>query len=86
MATSNFGRKRRRKPGDLSSLRRSLWAAILTAEGLCDDADAAVRLRALHAMATLAGSYLKTLEIAELEQRIAALEAQAAQPSVRRVA
>jgi hypothetical protein len=75
MAAAPFKNKRRRKPGDLSSLRRSLWAGILTAEELCDDPDPQVRLRALHALATLAGVYLRTVEASDLEARIVQLEA-----------
>lgn len=69
-----FRNKRRRKPGDLSSLRRTLWAALLTGEELADDADPATRLRALHAISQLAGTYLKAIEVADLEARIEALE------------
>jgi predicted ATP-grasp superfamily ATP-dependent carboligase len=74
MQTASFRNKRRRKPGDLSAMRRTLWAGLLTAEELCDSPDPQVRLRALHALATLAGVYLRTVESADLEARITELE------------
>lgn len=78
MATDEVTRRRRRKPGDIASLRRTLWAGILSIEDLLAADDPAMRIRAAHALATLSGSYLKALEAADLEARIAALEARAA--------
>ena len=75
MGMASFRNKRRRKPGDLSSLRRTLWAALLTAEELCDAPDPNVRLRALHAMSQLSAVYLRTLEVADFEGRLVRLEA-----------
>jgi hypothetical protein len=74
MAATKFRNKRRKKPGDLSSLRRSIWAAILTAEELCDNDSPEIQLRALNSIAQLAGAYLRTLEADDLEKRIVALE------------
>lgn len=76
MATTKFRNKRRRKPGDLSSLRRSIWAGLLTAEELCDNENPEIQLRALNAISQLAGAYLRTIEQADFEQRITALEDQ----------
>lgn len=69
-------RKRRRKPGDLGQLRAVLWEVLLEVEALVqDDAqDDDRKLRAVHALATLAGAYLKTTEQHDLEKRIEALE------------
>ena len=75
MGMASFRNKRRRRPGDLSSLRRTLWAALLTAEELCDDPDPNIRLRALHAMSQLGATYMRTVEACDLEERLAQLEA-----------
>ena len=74
MTTAKFANKRRHRPGDLSSLRRSLWASILTCEELHDSPDPHIRLKAIHGMASLSRAYLATLEVAEIEQRLVALE------------
>jgi hypothetical protein len=70
---------RRPKPGDLASLRRTLWGTIRRVEHLIHDdtEDVTVdqQLRAVHALAALAGQYLKATEAAELVERIEALEA-----------
>lgn len=68
-------RPRRAKPGDLSALKRELWAAIVTATDLLDDDDREIRLRAVHATSQAAGAYRALYETADLEGRIAALEA-----------
>jgi hypothetical protein len=74
MAISEMKRKRRRKPGDIAALRRSLWAALLTIEDCLDDPDIAVKLKAANALAQLSGPYLRALEQSDIEQRLAALE------------
>lgn len=73
---SKTTRLRRRKPGDLNQLRAVLWNVLCEAEGLALDKtrEAAERLRAIHALATLAGSYLKAVEAADLETRLKQLE------------
>ena len=69
-------RKRRPKPGDLAALRRILWSAQLEVEKiLTDENSTETKLKAASATATLAGTYLKVLEQADLETRLAALEA-----------
>ncbi len=67
-------RLRRRKPGDLGQLRRVLWEVLLEAESLARTGSPEVRLKAMHALGTLSGSYLKALEAHELERRVQALE------------
>jgi hypothetical protein len=74
VTTTKFRNKHRRRPGDLSSLRRSLWAGIATAEELADNPDPAVQLRALHALSSLGNIYLRAVESADLERRIEELE------------
>ena len=79
MTNGKTTRRRRPKPGDLASLRRVLWSAIRDVETLIhdppEDATLDHRLRAVHALAAIAGQYLKATEAAELVQRIEALEA-----------
>lgn len=72
-------RLRRRKPGDLGQLRRVLWETLLEAESLARTGTPHERLRAMHALGTLAGSYLKALEAHELEKRVKELEERVAE-------
>ena len=74
MATDEFTRRRRRKPGDLNSLRRTLWAGLLEIEDLLASDDPLLKLRAAHALATLAGSYMKCIELHDIAGRIERLE------------
>lgn len=69
-------RLRRRKPGDLAQLRAVLWGVLLDVEGICADSkeDNAMKIKAAHSLATLAGAYLKVSETHDLEKRIEALE------------
>jgi hypothetical protein len=72
-----MARKRHHKPGDLTQLRRVLWDTILEVETLLDTRPPSndLVLRSAHALAQLAGTYTKVVETADLEQRLAALEA-----------
>ena len=74
MATDEFTRRRRRKQGDLGSLRRSLWAGLLRVEDLLADDDPGTAIRAAHALAALSGAYLKAIELHDIAARIARLE------------
>jgi len=85
MGMASFRNKRRRRPGDLSSLRRTLWAALLTGEELADNPDPAVRLRALHAISQLAATYLRAIEVSDIEERLRKLEAAVQEGVGRRV-
>ncbi|MDE2059302.1 MAG: hypothetical protein KGL31_07525 [candidate division NC10 bacterium] len=67
-------RKRRPKPGDLAALRRRLWYALTQIETLIEDKDPSIKLKAAHALATMAGAYLKASELADFEGRLQALE------------
>ncbi len=70
-------RLRRRKPGDLAQLRAVLWGVLLDVESICadDKEDNAMKIKAAHSLATLAGVYLKVTETHDLEKRIEGLEA-----------
>jgi len=70
-------RKRRPKPGDTNALRRVLWGAIRRVEELIDDptTEPEVLLRAVSALSTASGVYLKAEEQAEILPRLEALEA-----------
>ena len=68
-------RKRRPKPGDIGALRRILWQSALELEKLLQEGSVDTKLKAASALATTSGVYLKALEHADLEARIAALEA-----------
>jgi hypothetical protein len=76
MSVDEIKRRRRRKPGDIASLQRTLWAGLLTIEDLLADPDPAMQIRAAHALGTLAGTYLKALETSELSRRVERLEQQ----------
>ncbi|GIW28192.1 MAG: hypothetical protein KatS3mg070_1555 [Meiothermus sp.] len=77
MATiAQVTRLRRRKPGDLKQLKAVLWNVLIEAESIALDRtlEAATRLKAIHGLSTAAGTYLKTLELADLEARLEQLE------------
>lgn len=78
MTKARTMRRRRPKPGDIASLRRVLWSAIRDVETLIYDPPASVttdqRLRAVHALSTLGGVYLRAIEQHDLVERIEALE------------
>ncbi len=69
-------RRRARKIGDLTDLRRTLWQAIYQAEQMLLDADSdpATILKCVHAISQAAGSYAKVVEVGELEARLSELE------------
>ena len=76
MSNEKTKRLRRRKPGDLGQLRSVLWQVLLEVEAIATDQEAArgEKLRAAHALSSLAGSYAKIVETHDLEQRITSLE------------
>ena len=66
---------RPRKGGDVRTLTRILWRAVLEAERLLVDAeDAEMRAKGVHAVVQACGAYLKMLEGTELEARLAVVE------------
>jgi hypothetical protein len=73
---ARMAKRRLRKPGDLRSLQRMLWQALIECERvLMHAADDEMTLRAAHAVGQVGGQYSKLLEIGEFESRLAALEA-----------
>lgn len=69
-------RRAKRKPPGMEQLMLKLWKAMETAEDLLNHDDPNVRLRATHAMATVAGTYTKAKDVGELEARLSAVEEQ----------
>ena len=71
-------RARAQTAGTVADLQLKLWRAMSAADDVLDDraADAALKLRALHALTQASSAYLKVLEVGELEARMAALEDQ----------
>lgn len=67
----------RAEPGSLRDLQKELWHAVLCASRLLDSHDRNVRLRAVHGLSQVSRSYLKVLQVGDLEERILALEARA---------
>lgn len=73
-------RKRKAKPGTVADLTALLWRAIdrleahlgTVADG--EEIDTAELCKLTHAISQTAGTYLKALEVGELEARLAALE------------
>lgn len=64
------------KAGTLDAARLTLWNALAAAEDVLFDgaAEAAVRLRAVHAVTQASAAYVKLVEACELEARLGALE------------
>ncbi|BCP98134.1 hypothetical protein TthHB5008_12350 [Thermus thermophilus] len=78
MSKEQAKRIRRRKPGDLGQLRRVLWEVLLEAEALVRSPaqPPAEKVKAMHALATLAGAYMKALELHDLSKKVEELENQ----------
>lgn len=76
MSVDEISRRRRRKPGDINALRRTLWAGLLEMEDMLASDDPSLKIKAAHGLGTLAGTYLKCIEQAELTTRLEALEQQ----------
>ncbi len=63
------------EPGDLEALRACLWDGVTAAHGLLKTRTNDTKLRAIHALSQSAAAYRAVLETADLEARIARLEA-----------
>ncbi|MDA0700210.1 MAG: hypothetical protein O3A02_03240 [bacterium] len=76
MPNAKQPRRRRRKAGDLAALRRVLWEVLARAEALTTDewVDADTLLKGSHAVASLAGVYLRALTADDLAARVESLE------------
>lgn len=73
-------RRRRRKPGDIGKVRAVMWQGIellerhvLRHDPERDDADELCKL--MYALSQVTGTYAKLIEVGDIEERLAALEA-----------
>lgn len=65
---------KRRKCGSADQLRKVLWAAITGLKPLLSSEDNETRTRGSHALAAVAGVYLKSLDMSEVAARLEAIE------------
>jgi hypothetical protein len=72
---ARLARYQRTPPGDIETLRRQMWAALMLALEGCATEDAEQRRKALLAYSQLTATYLKITEQAEILPRLDALEA-----------
>jgi|GEM_PF-2601587 len=72
---ARLAKRKKNKPGNMHDLGEKLWAALQTAEDLLREDDPALKLKAIHALSQVAGTYARVYEVGELEARLAALEA-----------
>jgi hypothetical protein len=70
-------RPKRIRTGSLNALKRRVWASVLAAEDLLSHDDPQTRLRAVHAVSQAAACYRAVYADADLDARLAALEARA---------
>ncbi len=64
-----------RKVGDLKALQRMLWWAVLRLRHILettDDPD--LELKAIYALSTAAGAFIKATEVGQLQQQVEALQ------------
>ena len=64
---SDTRQRKRRKKGSLAALRGVVWSAIESAELNLGSSDPDVRLKAAHAISSLAGTYTKVHAAVEAE-------------------
>lgn len=75
-----------KKVNDLARAASALRKALKCAAELLEDSDPATRLKAVHGVATAAGTLAKLAEMTDFEARLAALEEALQQrPKLRRV-
>lgn len=69
-----------RKPGDLRTLRKKMWRAVLNAEDILSSPAVTTdqQLRAVHALVQAGGAYGKLLERADLQEQLDTLKAELA--------
>lgn len=74
----NRSPKRRIRPGNLITLKRMLWRALVTAEDTLEAAhkegDRDGALRAVHAISTAAGTFIKAHEHADILPKLAEID------------
>lgn len=74
-----LAKRAKRATGDIARLQSKLWQAILQAEGvMLKEGDDLLKLKAIHCLSQTAASFLKCVEVGELEGRIEELERRAA--------
>ncbi|WP_155299111.1 hypothetical protein [Deinococcus kurensis] len=61
-------------PIDLSRIAAALHKALEMAEGLLDDDDKGIKLKAAHALSQTSAALLRVLEVGEMEARLAEVE------------
>ncbi len=69
-----------RKPGDLASLKKKMWRAVLSAEDILTSPAISPdqQLRAVHALVQAGGAYAKLLEATDLQEQLDTLKAEVA--------
>ena len=73
-------RIRIRKPGDLATLKKKMWLAVLSAQTILTSPDVTPdqQLRAVHALVQAGGAYAKLLETTDLQEQLEVLKAEMA--------
>lgn len=66
--------KAERRQAAMRPIQEAVDKAIETARNVLDDPDPSVRLRAVHAISQIGGTYVRIHEAVELEARLEALE------------
>ncbi len=69
-----------RKPGDLASLKKKMWRAVLSAEDILTSPAISPdqQLRAVHALVQAGGAYAKLLEATDLQEQLDTLKQEVA--------
>lgn len=69
-------KRMQRTPGDLQAVKHRLWAVLLSSyDDIVEEADPQVRRAHYYAFTAIVAAYSKLIEVGELEDRLAALEA-----------
>ena len=73
-----------RKAGDLATLKKKMWRAVLSAEDILTSPLVSTdqQLRAVHALVQAGGAYMKLLERADLQEQLDSLKAEIAHLTV----
>ena len=71
-------RKHIRKPGDLGTLKKKMWLAVMCAQDILteDHVSTDQRLRAVHALVQAGGAYGKLLETIDLQAQLDTIKAE----------
>ncbi|MBZ0160969.1 MAG: hypothetical protein K8G79_12695 [bacterium] len=72
-----LAKRAKRASGDVARLQTKLWQSVLQAESvMLKEGDDVLKLKAIHCLSQVAASFLKCVEVGELEARLEALEQQ----------